>query len=311
MLLGENLWPEYLLTGSHCAKLFWAYEPDNPQKESALFEKKICSTSQSHICRIIPLVSNDNHDFRGWLTFSKILPKKKYSQSQNRKAYQIVLPDWDCRPLFSFGESGQRSALKQFWSTQVQGVIDLFVQVFRLHTVGLNRLTAHFKANNARELWNLVLLQFASCTWFIFVQFPCWRVTAFFRHSSLLENALHNGSFGLRPCHSHKLPTSVDHSTIFFMLSFEIFVAFSRLLMMERSPRITASRTQWMSPENTTIYLASSDPCAFAPRVCNVRIHDLHTYTGTLYRIPHTYCIYNIYNVDLWWFCVAFEDQWS
>ena len=41
---------------------------------------------------------------------------------------------------------------------------------------------------------------------------------------------------------------SVDHSTIFCMLSLEIFVAFSRFFKMVRSPRITASRTQWMSP---------------------------------------------------------------
>ena len=50
--------------------------------------------------------------------------------------------------------------------------------------------------------------------------------------------------------HFRDLPksASVDHSTIFFMLSLEIFVAFSKFLMMDRSPRITASRTQWMSP---------------------------------------------------------------
>ena len=126
-----------------------------PNIFQALFQKKICSTSQSHICRTMCLVSNDKHDLRGRWTFSKISPKKKSSQSQNRKAYQIILPD--CTPLCSFGESGQYPNSFDQRSTQVQRVIDLFVQVFRLHTVGLNRLTAHFKANNARELRNLLL----------------------------------------------------------------------------------------------------------------------------------------------------------
>ena len=85
-----------------------SYEPDNPQKESALFEKEICSTSQSHICRIIPLLSNDNHDLRGWLTFSKsyqrknILKAKIEKHISNHSAWlQAPLQFWGIRSAVS------------------------------------------------------------------------------------------------------------------------------------------------------------------------------------------------------------------
>lgn len=144
-------------------------QPNNSQKESALFQKKICSTSQSHICRTICLVSNDKHDLRGRWTFSKIFPKRKSSQSQNRKAYQIILPD--CTPLCSFGESGQYpNSFDQLRYKEWSIFLSKYSVSTRLASTG-SQLTSRRTMPGSYGIF-CCLMDLLDSSWFILFNFP-------------------------------------------------------------------------------------------------------------------------------------------